>query len=81
MLSRVKKFIEPQVDGLYTIYDGDASLMKQYQASKNEKEKINPIEHNYVQAMGMQLLLFNFNFIGWLIFMASVSVIILYFFS
>lgn len=40
----LKKLVEPQLTGLYTIYDGDAELMQEYQMTLPEKERIIPIE-------------------------------------
>ena len=47
----VRKLIEPQIDGLYTIYDGDATLMKQFQESLPEEQQIAPIEENYLKSV------------------------------
>ncbi|XP_048479669.1 uncharacterized protein LOC125491413 isoform X3 [Plutella xylostella] len=45
-LNKLRKFIEPQMDGLFTIYDGDANIMAQYQASLPKEDQRTPIEHN-----------------------------------
>lgn len=48
-LPKIKKFIDPQIDGLYTIYDGDAELVDQFQKSKPVEEQIQPIEINFIE--------------------------------
>ncbi|XP_045506258.1 uncharacterized protein LOC123702526 [Colias croceus] len=48
-LNSIKKLIEPQIDGLFTIYDSDALLMSQYQLSLAEEERIKPIEENIIE--------------------------------
>lgn len=40
----IKKIIEPQIDGLFTIYDSDADLMAQFQQTLPVEKQIQPIE-------------------------------------
>lgn len=53
VMTQMKKIIEPQIDGLFTIYDGDALLMKQFQETIPEKDRIEPIESTYISNFGM----------------------------
>ncbi|CAG4959002.1 unnamed protein product [Colias eurytheme] len=50
-LNAVRKLIEPQMDGLYSMYDGDATLMKQFQESLPEEQRIAPIEEDYLKSL------------------------------
>lgn len=50
-LNAIKKLIEPQMDGLYSMYDGDATLMKQFQESLPEEQRIAPIEEDYLKSL------------------------------
>ncbi|CAG9784706.1 unnamed protein product [Diatraea saccharalis] len=50
-LKAVRKLIEPQMDGLYSIYDGDSTLMKQFQESLPEEKRIAPIEEDYLKSL------------------------------
>ncbi|CAH0695509.1 unnamed protein product [Spodoptera exigua] len=50
-LNAIKKLIEPQMDGLYSMYDGDATLMKQFQESLPEEQRIAPIEEDHLKSL------------------------------
>ncbi|CAH1640750.1 unnamed protein product [Spodoptera littoralis] len=50
-LEELKKLIEPQIDGMFTIYESDAELMAQFQQSLPDKERKQPIEKKIVACL------------------------------
>lgn len=56
---RIKKIIRPQIDGLYTMYDGDYDLMNRYQESIPENERIRPIEKDFIEKYGIYNYILN----------------------
>lgn len=56
---RIKKIIEPQIDGLFTLYDGDSELMKLYQETLPENERRCAIESDFIEKNGKNILILN----------------------